>query len=314
MGGGAGVRESFGPCILNNCTLTDNTSIFAMGGGARSCTLNNCILYYNTQGQFSKTEDNYDMCTLDYCCTTPLPASGVGNTDQAPAFVNPAGGDYHLQSGSPCINTGLNQDWMIGSTDLDGNPRIGRGVVDMGAYEFQFPNHPPLAGSDTVGTIENRPVAAPVVKLLANDTDPDGDVVMLTAASTTSAEGGTVVLDGGVVTYTPPVDFAGEDSFTYTVSDGYGGTAEGTVAVTITPINAPTLNQVSIKVEGHRRLVRFAGIPGQIYIIQWTADLCSPAWTDVSPPIAAGATGLVQYQDLTDPPPGQRFYRTKVAP
>ena len=35
-----------------------------------------------------------------------------------------------------CINVGTNQDWIVGSSDLDGDPRIQQGVVDMGAYEF----------------------------------------------------------------------------------------------------------------------------------------------------------------------------------
>jgi hypothetical protein len=43
------------------------------------------------------------------------------------------------------------------------------------------------------------------------------------------------------VTYTPSVNFFGSDSFTYTISDGHGGTATGTVNVTVDPVDdAPT--------------------------------------------------------------------------
>jgi len=38
--------------------------------------------------------------------------------------------------GSPCIDTGAIMPWMTGATDLDGNPRIHDGQVDMGCYEF----------------------------------------------------------------------------------------------------------------------------------------------------------------------------------
>jgi hypothetical protein len=54
-------------------------------------------------------------------------------------FVDYAGGDLRLQSNSPCINSG-NNAYVVGSTDLDGNPRLVGGTVDIGAYEFRTPS------------------------------------------------------------------------------------------------------------------------------------------------------------------------------
>src|SRR6185503_18260603 len=96
---------------------------------------NNCIVYLNTAGAGA----NYDSSSiLNYSCTTPLPTNGIGNITNAPLFMDLASGNLRLQSNSPCINAGLNALALAGP-DLDGNPRMADGAVDIGAYEFQSP-------------------------------------------------------------------------------------------------------------------------------------------------------------------------------
>ena len=117
---------------LNNCTLTGNSASY--GGGCCSSTLNNCIVYDNTA---RASGDNYTTGTFNYSCTTPAPASGVGNITNAPVFVDTNGwSNLRLQSNSPCINAG-NNAYVTTSTDLDGRPRVVGGTVDIGAYEWQ---------------------------------------------------------------------------------------------------------------------------------------------------------------------------------
>jgi hypothetical protein len=115
---------------LIHCTLASNRASLA-GGGSDNSTLNNCILYYNING-------NHRSSVLHSCCTTPLPTDGVDNITNEPAFLDLEGGDLRLQSSSPCINAG-NNALVSTATDLDGNPRIVGGIVDIGAYEFQSP-------------------------------------------------------------------------------------------------------------------------------------------------------------------------------
>jgi hypothetical protein len=50
--------------------------------------------------------------------------------------VDLAGGDFHLLTSSSCVNAG-NNSYVTNSFDLEGNPRISGGTVDIGAFELQ---------------------------------------------------------------------------------------------------------------------------------------------------------------------------------
>lgn len=140
--------------ILNNCVVADNAAYHSPG--AFQSTLVNCTVVENNLGSYPAIEGgNLTNCIVYYnggplnygsylstphfvnCDTTPLPP-GRGNITNTPLFVNSAGGDFHLQSNSPCINSG-NNAYVTVTNDLDGNPRIVGGTVDMGAYEYQTP-------------------------------------------------------------------------------------------------------------------------------------------------------------------------------
>lgn len=116
--------------ILNNCTLVENTAA-TNGGGEYSTTLTNCIIYFNNAPNGS----NCSGGILSYCCTAPLVA-GDGNIATDPLLLNIASLDFHPQSNSPCVNSGNNLA-VTDTEDLDGNPRLVTGTVDMGAYENQ---------------------------------------------------------------------------------------------------------------------------------------------------------------------------------
>jgi hypothetical protein len=83
--------------------------------------------------------------------------AGTGNINTDPLFVNPAGGNFHLQPTSPCINTGSAAAPNLPAADLDGVPRILGSAPDMGAYEFWTSAYgawfvDKTLGSDTTGT------------------------------------------------------------------------------------------------------------------------------------------------------------------
>jgi VCBS repeat-containing protein len=103
-------------------------------------------------------------------------------------------------------------------------------------------NDPPTAAADPATTNEDTAVT---VRVLANDTDVDGDAPSVQSV-TAPAHGTATVNADGTVTYTPAADFNGADGFSYSISDGHGGTATGSVSIAVAPVNdAPTLAPVA---------------------------------------------------------------------
>jgi len=103
-----------------------------------------------------------------------------------------------------------------------------QGRVFTGALAGAEPaaNRPPVAVDDEAYASGSGPVS---VAVLANDHDPDGDSLAVTQV--TQGQFGTVQLFGGIAVYNPGHAFEGYDEFTYTISDGRGGTATGVVRI-----------------------------------------------------------------------------------
>jgi hypothetical protein len=90
-------------------------------------------------------------------------------------------------------------------------------------------NHAPTPAPDALLVNPNQ---ATILNVLANDTDPDGDPLTVTAV-TTPQHGTAALNSNGTVTYTPTTGYTGTDAFSYTVSDGRGGTASAAVTLTV---------------------------------------------------------------------------------
>jgi hypothetical protein len=130
---GGGMCNLDGSPTIANCTITGNSA--GAGGGiacySSSPTVTNCILWDNLPQQitgissvaYSDVEGGWE---------------GQGNIDADPCFVDAANGDYHLLPHSSCINVGDPAGDHSGQTDIDGEPRVMAGRVDIGVDEFTF--------------------------------------------------------------------------------------------------------------------------------------------------------------------------------
>ena len=153
-GGGVNIWNSG---KVKNCVITNNTGPHGAGIRTRNVGLvYNCIIYYNNGTNYEVDGSGYHYYNT---CTTPdLP--GTYSTDcisSVPIFADltPGSEDYRLQSGSPCIDVGMNFSWMATVPDLDGNPRIVNVTVDMGAYEY-FMAAPADADGDGVADVDDE--------------------------------------------------------------------------------------------------------------------------------------------------------------
>jgi VCBS repeat-containing protein len=211
-----------------------------------------------------------EILSLDLACDTGVTTITLGQTigttiSRVTKLLDP-GSSYEIETptgvagvrGSTMIVTvGGNGTTLI--TNEEGNIyAIGQGVelqipegrtgIIESDQEPELVNNPPVAENDAGITDENSQLIVPAPGVLNNDSDPDvGDNLTVTALDTSGTVGAVNAWDAdGSFTYNPNGQFeylqAGDsatDSFTYTVSDGNGGTDTATVTITINGVNDP---------------------------------------------------------------------------
>ena len=171
----------------------------------------------------------------------------------------------------------------------------------------QLVNTPPVAGPDTVERDPTNGVKVSVATLLSNCSDADGDPISFLGVSATSANGGTVVSNAGWILYTPAPGFTNSDTFTYTISDGWGAPVAGTVTVNILIDNGPSFNLTISNLGNGSYAVSGDGIPNRTYRIQFADSAQSTNWQTLGT-AQADAYGSFQYIDSNGS--SQRFYRS----
>ena len=166
---------------------------------------------------------------------------------------------------------------------------------------------------DLISVPANTSTNLAAAKLTLNDLDLDGYALTVINVSSNSAQGGTVTLISGQVTYTPPANLTGNDAFTYSVSDGHGGAASGTVTATVGSGGGPSQNLIfGPAIVGNSLVFHFAGIPGLTYTIEAAASLSGP-WakvTNLTAPATDQGLGVGVFAFQIPLAGASQFYRT----
>jgi hypothetical protein len=237
-------------------TITENAGkldfrIEVLGGNAHMADLRGLFFHFNE----SKLA-GLDISGDSIITTTQIAANSVINLGQG---VNMNGAaqpfDIGLKFGGPGVAHGDAVSGPIsftlaetGALTLDDIAHLefgamltsvgGKGTNPPGPAKVTFvAPAAPDAIDDSNGTHEDVPVT---IDVLSNDTDADGDTLVITDIDDGPLHGTVEIApDGRSLVYTPFEDYAGTDSFTYCVSDGNGGQDSATVTVNIIPVADP---------------------------------------------------------------------------
>ena len=169
---------------------------------------------------------------------TPIPDAFIGSSFGGSTTTD-AAGDYEL-SDVPLTPEGGAQDWTVTAVNAYDSQSaavtVGPDVAVRQDFIFVLPvpNDPPVAVDDGYDTTQGIPLTVVSPGVLLNDSDPDGDAVVV--ESHTQPAGGTVAVatDGSFV-YTPDAATTGAESFNYTIGDGNGATHTATVTISVEP-------------------------------------------------------------------------------
>lgn len=136
-----------GSATITNCTVVNNWSNFNSGGittfsPESQPVIRNCIVWGNRSVNGDRhgwVEENQVLLhagSMKQCLVEGFTGryGGRSNFDGDPMFVDVEGRNFRVRAGSPCVDRGKDEA-VSETTDLDGNPRILSGRVDLGAYE-----------------------------------------------------------------------------------------------------------------------------------------------------------------------------------
>ena len=215
--GAVGINVRSGFSKVYNSTVVDNQSRDVKAASGAGLYLENSIVARRDSiGQLKSaagpiTERNVLWYRLG--ASGPDFAIPAGSLWADPGFVDWLSGDFRLKSTSTAINKGL-MSAGLPAYDLDFNDRVAQDVVDLGAYEYQPADQPPVLTVPQDPSIEE----GSTLSFTLSASDPEGDVLAYAASNLPA--GASLDAKTGLFSWTPGYNQSGEYSIVFAVSDG----------------------------------------------------------------------------------------------
>ena len=256
--------------VLNNDTDADGdnltiTSVTNPANGSAVISSNNIV--YTPSTGFSGTDTfNYTIADgnggtdtakvtitiQDQVIPNPVAANDSASTTENQSISIDALANDSANSTLESVSNPANGNAVIANNKITYTPTNGFSGTDTFTYTVSngdgasdtatitvtvnaLPNIPPVATNDSATTDQNVQIS---IQAITNDTDADGDTLNISSVSNPN-NGGTASVSNNVISYTPASNFTGTETFSYTISDGNGGTDTANVSVLVNAIVVP---------------------------------------------------------------------------
>lgn len=169
----------------------------------------------------------------------------------------------------------------------------GRSPATPGRITLTVVPRPPAVVDDQVAAFSGR---ERIVDVLANDTDPYSQPLVVTAVTQPAQGTAAIAADGRSVSYTSYPGYVGADSLTYTVTAPSGASATGTVSLTVGVGPALTLNAAPVVVALRTYVLTgtLAGVSTEGVTLALRTRV-GDTWTPAPMPITLGADGALRW-------------------
>jgi len=231
---------STGVTVLN-CSFRGNLKGMIFDGS--TATVRNTVVTNSGVAGIQNSINVPSTITLDHNCVfanainydPPTLLPGPGSISADPKWANALQGDLHVWPTSPCIDAGIG-DPLLAAVDLDGDPRVEGGAVDIGADERPWPDlilaNLPLIGASALFDVFGNPsspwglFAAPLPSAGGIPT-PWGTLHLDPSTLSHLVSGGTNAEGGSLLSFSvpPAPSLVGQTVYLQTIGVGTSGLA-----------------------------------------------------------------------------------------